>query len=59
MKKIFYLNFLLFLMITMLPNVYAKEDVLTIDFKDNYNNIKLIKTKKYGEKLVNIYKGEL
>ena len=33
---------------------YKKEDL-----KDNYNNLKLIKTKKYGEKLVNIYKGEL
>ncbi len=41
MKKILYLNFLLLLMITMLPNVYAKEDIVTIDFKDNYNNIKL------------------
>ncbi len=33
---------------------YRKEEL-----KDNYNNLKLIKTKKYGEKLVNIYKGEL
>ena len=33
---------------------YQKEEL-----KEKYNNIKLIKTKKYGEKKVNIYKGEI
>ena len=44
-------------------NLLEDDGVLVLEYstdilKDNYNNIKLLKSKKYGDKYVNIYLKE-
>ncbi len=46
-----------------LNNILNKNALVIVEYRDDnlqdkYNNLKLIKNKKYGEKKVNIYKGE-